>query len=43
MPSYDDELPTQQEESLLNQLVDTVEPKQRIQALTEVNIDPFER
>lgn len=38
MPSYDDELPTQQEENLLNQIVETVEQKQRLQALTEVNI-----
>ena len=39
MPSYDDELPTQQEETLLNQLADTVEQKQRMQALIEVSIE----
>jgi hypothetical protein len=36
MPSYDDDLPTQQEELLLKQLVDNVEQQQRIQALIEV-------
>jgi len=36
MPSYDDDLPTQQEELLLKQLVDNVEQQQRIQALIQV-------
>jgi hypothetical protein len=36
MPSYDDDLPTEQEEILLKQLVDNVEQQQRIQALIEV-------
>jgi hypothetical protein len=36
MPSYDDDLPTQQEELLLKQLVDNVEQQQQIQALIEV-------
>lgn len=36
MPSYDDDLPTKQEEILLKQLVDNVEQQQRIQALIEV-------
>ena len=36
MPSYDDDLPTEQEELLLKQLVDNVEQQQRIQALIEV-------
>ncbi len=36
MPSYDDDLPTQEEEILLKQLVDNVEQEQRIQALIEV-------
>ena len=36
MPSYDDDLPTQQEEYLLKQLVDNVEQHERIQALIEV-------
>jgi hypothetical protein len=36
MPSYDDDLPTQEEEILLKQLVDNVEQQQRIQALIEV-------
>jgi hypothetical protein len=36
MPSYDDDLPTQQEELLLKQLVDNVQQPQRIQSLIEV-------
>ncbi len=36
MPSYDDDLPTQQEELLLKQLIDNVEQQQQIQALIEV-------
>ena len=39
MPSYDDDLPTQQEETLLKQLVDNVEQEQRIQALIEVRLE----
>ncbi len=38
MPSYDDDLPTQQEELLLQQLMDHVECDQRMQALVEVNV-----
>jgi hypothetical protein len=36
MPSYEDDLPTQQEETLLKQLIDNTEEKQRIQSLIEV-------
>ena len=36
MPSYDDDLPTQQEELLLKQLVDSVEEQERIHAILEV-------
>jgi hypothetical protein len=36
MPSYDDDLPTQQEEILLKQLVENVEDQQRIRAIIEV-------
>ena len=36
MPSYDDDLPTQQEELLLKQLVDSVEEQERIHAIMEV-------
>ena len=36
MPSYDDDLPTEQEQALIKQLVDNVEQQQRIQALSEV-------
>ncbi|CAF1089778.1 unnamed protein product [Rotaria sp. Silwood1] len=36
MPSYDDDLPTQQEEYLLKQLVDNVESQKRIQTLIEL-------
>ncbi len=36
MPSYDDDLPTEQEQALLKQLMDNVEQQQRIQALIEV-------
>jgi len=36
MPSYDDDLPTQQEELLLKQLVDNVEQQQRLDALIQV-------
>ena len=36
MPSYDDDLPTQQEELLLKQLVDNVDQQTRIQTLIEV-------
>ncbi|CAF2874751.1 unnamed protein product [Rotaria sp. Silwood2] len=36
MPSYDDDLPTQQEEYLLKQLVDNIEQQERIQALIEL-------
>jgi hypothetical protein len=38
MPSYDDDLPTQQEEILLKQLVDNVEQQQRIQSLIQVKL-----
>jgi hypothetical protein len=36
MPSYDDDLPTQEEEILLKQLVETGEEQQRIRAIVEV-------
>jgi hypothetical protein len=36
MPSYDDDLPTQQEELLLKQLGDNVEQQQRLDALIQV-------
>jgi hypothetical protein len=36
MPSYDDDLPTQEEELLLKQLVDNVEQQQRLDALIQV-------
>ena len=36
MPSYDDDLPTEQEELLLKQLVENVEQQQRIEALIQV-------
>ena len=36
MPSYDDDLPTEEEEVLLKQLVDNSEEQQRIRAIVEV-------
>jgi hypothetical protein len=36
MPSYDDDLPTQEEEILLKKLVENNEEQQRIQAIMEV-------
>ena len=39
MPSYDDDLPTEQEEALLKQLVENTEQQPRIQALIEVSKD----
>ena len=38
MPSYDDDLPTPQEELLLKQLMDNSEQEQQIQAIIEVNL-----
>jgi len=36
MPSYDDDLPTPEEEILLKQLVENGEEQQRIRAIVEV-------
>ena len=36
MPSYDDDLPTQDEEILLKQLVENGEEQQRVRAIVEV-------
>ncbi len=36
MPSYDDDVPTQEEEILLKQLVDTGDEQQRIRAIIQV-------
>ena len=36
MSTYDDDLPTQQEDLLLQQIVDSVEQHERIQALIQV-------
>lgn len=37
MPSYDDDLPTAEEEILLKKLVENGEEQQRMRAITEVN------
>ena len=36
MPSYDDDLPTQEEEILLKQLIETGDEQQRIRAIVQV-------
>lgn len=36
MPSYDDDLPTQQEELLLKQLLDNVDEQERLRTITKV-------
>jgi hypothetical protein len=36
MPSYDDDVPTQEEEILLKQLIENGDEKQRIHAIIEV-------
>jgi len=41
MPSYDDDLPTQEEEILLKQLVDNGEEQQRARAIVEVKEEEF--
>jgi len=41
MPSYDDDLPTQEEEILLKQLVDNGEEQQRARAIVEVKEEGF--
>lgn len=36
MPSYDDDVPTQEEEILLKQLIENSDEQQRIRAIIEV-------